>query len=609
METELHLAAGYCAATGVYRSGHPPRFAAASALSFPEYILPRMNLPGRRDRPAFVDASTGAALSFAGLRALSLRVTRALAAAGLRRGHVALLLSPNSLHFPALSLAVLSLGAVLSAANPLLTPDELARQADDAKPFLVLVTGDLAPKLRSIVPDVNIVLIEKLLADVAAEVDDDDTLDLPTANIGRDDAALLFYSSGTTGRSKGVVSTHGNTIAMAASLERAWGGGGGGEKPQQYDDDDEVYGCVLPMFHLFGFSSFVMGTAALGATAVVVPGRFSVEKTMAAVEEYGVTRLLVVPPMVVKMVKAAAGDGEPSRRRLRLRQVVSSGAPLQREHMARFRSCFPAVNLGQCYGLTETTGIVTMCDLQHNNNGIDKVEMPPSSTEATFVAVAAMTTEVKERSAGGGGGGRGVSIGRLMPDVEAKVVDPNYGEPLPPRRTGELWVRGPSVMRGYLNNEEATTMAMVAAAGSVSGGGGGGGRWLRTGDLCYVDSRGLVYVVDRVKELIKCNAYQVAPAELEDVLATHPNVHDAAVTPYPDKEAGEIPMAYVVKKQGSCHLQEDEVISFVQSKVAPYKKIRKVVFVDSIPRSPSGKILRRQLKNLLQGSILHRSRM
>uniref|UniRef100_A0A0E0LNW6 4-coumarate--CoA ligase n=1 Tax=Oryza punctata TaxID=4537 RepID=A0A0E0LNW6_ORYPU len=605
METELHLAAGYCAATGVYRSGHHPQFAAAAtALSFPEYIFPRMLLPGRRARPAYVDASTGAALSFADLRALSLRVARALAAAGLRRGHVALLLSPNSLHFPALSLAVLSLGAVLSAVNPLLTPDELARQADDAKPFLVLVTGDLAPKLCSIPPNVKRVLIEQLLADIAAEVDDDhgETLDLPAANIGRDDAALLFYSSGTTGRSKGVVSTHGNAIAMAASLERAWGGGG--EKPQY---DDEVYGCVLPMFHMFGFSSFVMGTAALGATTVVVPGRFSVEKTMAAVEEYGVTRLLVVPPMVVKMVRAAAGESSSTssrRRRLRLRQVVSSGAPLQREHMARFRSCFPAVKLGQCYGLTETTGIVTMCDLQHNDNNVDRVEVRLSSTEVKDDAAAATTTEAKNRSTGGGG----VSIGRLMPDVEAKIVDPNSGEPLPPHHTGELWVRGPSTMRGYLDNEEATTMALVAAV--VSGSGGGGRRrWLRTGDMCYVDSRGLVYVVDRVKEMIKCNAYQVAPTELEDVLVTHPDVHDAAVAPYPDKEAGEIPMAYVVKKQGSGHLQEDEVSSFVQNKVAPYKKIRKVVFVDSIPRSPSGKILRRQLKNLLQGSILHRSRM
>jgi acyl-CoA synthetase (AMP-forming)/AMP-acid ligase II len=170
-----------------------------------------------------------------------------------------------------------------------------------------------------------------------------------------------------------------------------------------------------------------------------------------------------------------------------------------------------------------------MCDLQHNDNDIDKVEMPPSSTDMTFVAVAATTTEVKERSTGGGGGG-GVSIGRLMPDVEAKIVDPDSGELLPPRRTGELWVRGPSTMRGYLNNEEATALALVAAAGSVSVS-GGGERWLRTGDLCYVDSRGLVYVVDRVKELIKCNAYQVAPAELEDVLATHPDIHDAAVAP------------------------------------------------------------------------------
>ncbi|KAF0895118.1 hypothetical protein E2562_006825 [Oryza meyeriana var. granulata] len=302
METELHLAAGYCAATGVYRSGHPPQFAAVAAASFPEYIFPRLLLPDRRARPAFVDASTGAALSFADLRALSLRVARALAALGLRRGHVALLLSPNSIHFPALSLAVLSLGA-----------------------------------LCSIPPAVKRVLIEQLLADVAEDDDHEGTYDPPVSSIGRDDPALLFYSSGTTGRSKGVVSTHGNAIAMAASLEYAWGGGG--------KQQDEVYGCVLPMFHMFGFSSFVQGAAVLGATTVVVPGRFSVAKTMAAMEQYAVTRLLAMPPMVVQMVRAAAA-GESSRRR-RLRQVVSSGAPLQREHMARFRSCFPGISLSQ----------------------------------------------------------------------------------------------------------------------------------------------------------------------------------------------------------------------------------------------------------------------
>ncbi|KAG8079577.1 hypothetical protein GUJ93_ZPchr0007g6275 [Zizania palustris] len=218
-----------------------------------------------------------------------------------------------------------------------------------------------------------------------------------------------------------------------------------------------------------------------------------------------------------------------------------------------------------------------MCDLyDDDDDSVDGEGMAPPSTEV----------EEKRFSSG-------ESIGRLLPDAEAKIVDPESGEPLPPHRTGELWVRSPSVMLGYLKNEDATALALTAAAAAE----GGGRPWLRTGDVCYVDSRGHVYVVDRMKEMIKYKAYQVAPAELEDVLAAHPGVHDAAVVPYPDEEAGEIPVACVVKKPGSHQLQEDELLSFVQSKVAPYKKIRRVVFVDSIPRSPSGKILRLQLRS------------
>ncbi|TVU00211.1 hypothetical protein EJB05_54390, partial [Eragrostis curvula] len=185
-----------------------------------------------------------------------------------------------------------------------------------------------------------------------------------------------------------------------------------------------------------------------------------------------------------------------------------------------------------------------------------------------------------------------LSIGRLAPCVQARIVDVESGEALPPNRAGELWLRGASVMQGYLRNKDATVAALVSDAA--------GQRWLRTGDLCYVDSRGFLHVVDRLKELIKYKAYQVAPAELEDVLAAHPGIRDAAVAPYLDDEAGEIPVACVVRKPESHHLQAQDVISFVQHKVAPYKMIRKVVFVDAIPRSPSGKILRAHLKSFLR---------
>nr|CAB3467976.1 unnamed protein product [Digitaria exilis] len=189
------------------------------------------------------------------------------------------------------------------------------------------------------------------------------------------------------------------------------------------------------------------------------------------------------------------------------------------------------------------------------------------------------------------------TVGRLVPSTEARIVDVESGESLPPNRVGELWIRGPSVMQGYLRCEEPTAAALVVADG--------GGRWLRTGDLCFVDFHGFVHVVDRIKELIKYRAYQVAPAELEDVLASHPDIQDVAVAPYPDEEAGEIPVACVVRKPGSSKLQAQDIISFVQSKVAPYKKVRKVVFVDSIARSPSGKILRAQLKSFVRTCEMH----
>jgi len=162
MDTDAHLTAGYCGATGTYSSRHPP-LATAAAASFPDYLFPRL-LTFPPDRPAFVDASTGATLSFPDLRTLSLKAAAALSALGLRRGHVALLLAPSSLHFPVVSLGVLSLGAVLSTANPLLTPGELADQARDSEPFLALTTTELAPKLGSLLPASRVVLVDQLLA-------------------------------------------------------------------------------------------------------------------------------------------------------------------------------------------------------------------------------------------------------------------------------------------------------------------------------------------------------------------------------------------------------------------------------------------------------------
>jgi len=182
------------------------------------------------------------------------------------------------------------------------------------------------------------------------------------------------------------------------------------------------------------------------------------------------------------------------------------------------------------------------------------------------------------------------TAGLLSPNTEAKIVDPDSGNPLPPNKRGELWLRGPYVMKGYFSNPEATTSALDADG------------WLRTGDLCFIDDEGYVFVVDRLKELIKYKGYQVAPAELEALLLSHPEITDVAVIPFPDKEAGQVPMAYIARKVGST-LSETSVINFVAQQVAPYKKVRHVAFVSEIPKTAAGKILRKDLIKLATSKL------
>nr|XP_009609463.2 4-coumarate--CoA ligase-like 9 [Nicotiana tomentosiformis] len=174
------------------------------------------------------------------------------------------------------------------------------------------------------------------------------------------------------------------------------------------------------------------------------------------------------------------------------------------------------------------------------------------------------------------------SAGRLADNLEAKIVDPDSGEALPPGKHGELWIRGPTIMKGYVGDKQETSATLKSDG------------WLKTGDLCYFDSDGFLFIVDRLKELIKYKAYQVPPAELEQLLQSIPEIADAAVIPYPDEEAGQIPMAYVVRKPGST-ISESQIVDSIAKQVAPYKKIRRVAFINSIPRSPAGKILRREL--------------
>ncbi|CAL5415246.1 unnamed protein product [Camellia sinensis] len=278
---------------------------------------------------------------------------------------------------------------------------------------------------------------------------------------------------------------------------------------------------------------------------VVVMERFDLRKMMRAVEEFRVTNAVTALPMVVAMTKEDVAEGYDLRS---LEGVRCGGSLLAKEVIAAFKAKFPFVRLLQGYGLTESTG----------------------------TAFQAVTPEECERWG---------SVGRLLGNCQAKIVDPHTGIALPPCNRGELWIRGPMVMKGYVGNKEATSATLLADG------------WSRTGDLCYIDNEGFLFIVDRLKELIKYKGYQVPPAELEQLLQSHPEIVDAAVVPYPDEEVGQVPMAFVVRHPQS-NLNEAQVMDFVAKQVAPYKKIRRVAFVNSIPKSPAGKILRKELRKI-----------
>jgi acyl-CoA synthetase (AMP-forming)/AMP-acid ligase II len=298
--------------------------------------------------------------------------------------------------------------------------------------------------------------------------------------------------------------------------------------------------AVAPFFHVMGFVVSLAVPLAAGATVVTLP-RFDLERFLGLAERHRATVLVVPPPLVAALARHPMVDGYDLSR---VELIVSGGAPLGPELQRAVAARFPGVVVGQGWGLTETAVGATMPD----------------------------------RDAGTVPG----SVGRVMPGTELRVVDPDTQRDLGAGDRGELLVRGPQVMAGYLRRPEATA-ATIDADG-----------WLRTGDLGFVDRDGNVFVADRLKELIKVSAYQVAPAELEALLLTHPAVADAAVIGRPDPTHGEVPVAVVVCR---APVDEAELLAFVAERVTPYKRLRTVRFAESLPRTPSGKLLRRALRD------------
>ncbi|TDW71268.1 AMP-binding protein [Kribbella pratensis] len=482
------------------------------------------------DRPAMVDGVTGKTLSYAQLDHMTRRVAAGLAELGIRHGDVIALYSPNTILYPVVFYGATRAGATVTTVNALYTADELHKQLIDSKAKLLVTISLFLPVATAAVEgtDVSEIFVcdqaegyrsvQELLASTAPE---------PEVTIDpAEDVAVLPYSSGTTGAAKGVMLTHRN---IGTNISQA-------EVMITLEEEERII-AILPFFHIYGLSVLMNLPLRLGATVVVLP-KFDLQQFLTTLDEQRITRAFVAPPVVLALAKHPAVDGVDLSA---LKHVTSAAAPLDGELA---EACAKRLGLHavlQAYGMTE---------LSPGTHAVpqDDPEPPPGA------------------------------VGKLFPSTEMRLVGADGND----ADEGEIWIRGPQVMKGYLGRP-ADTDATIDRDG-----------WLHTGDIGRTDARGYLYVVDRVKELIKYHGYQVPPAELEAVLLTDDRIADAAVIGV-NADGNEVPKAFVVPMPG-VELTEADVMEYVAARVAPYKKIRQVEFIDAVPKAASGKILRRELR-------------
>ncbi|MFE2592789.1 4-coumarate--CoA ligase family protein [Streptomyces anthocyanicus] len=489
--------------------------------------------------PALIDGTDGTTLTYEQVDRFHRRVAAALAETGVRKGDVLALHSPNTVAFPLAFYAATRAGASVTTVHPLATAEEFAKQLKDSAARWIVTVSPLLPTARraaELAGGVQEILVcdsapgHRSLVDMLASTAPEPSVAIDPA----EDVAALPYSSGTTGTPKGVMLTHRQIATNLAQLEPSMPSAPG----------DRVL-AVLPFFHIYGLTALMNAPLRLGATVVVLP-RFDLEQFLAAIQNHRITSLYVAPPIVLALAKhPLVADYDLSS----LRYIVSAAAPLDARLAAACSQRLGLPPVGQAYGMTELSPGTHVVPLDA------MADAPPGT------------------------------VGRLIAGTEMRIVsltDP--GTDLPAGESGEILIRGPQIMKGYLGRPDATA-AMIDEEG-----------WLHTGDVGHVDADGWLFVVDRVKELIKYKGFQVAPAELEAHLLTHPGVADAAVVGAYNDDGNEVPHAFVVRQPAAPGLAESEIMMYVAERVAPYKRVRRVTFVDAVPRAASGKILRRQLR-------------
>lgn len=510
--------------------------------SFSEYAFGE--LEKFSDLALMVDNPSGRSFTARQLKQYSIKVASALVKLGFKKGDTILIFSNNCPEYAIMFLACSAIGVIISTANPVYTDAELARQITHSGSSAIVTMPHLAETaVKAVNSSKEIAEQIKLLICIGKShgmlpfdllMDDDSKAFPENVDINpKEDVLVLPYSSGTTGLPKGVMLSHHNIIANVEQLVR-------GPMSHLTAGKDCLLG-VLPFYHIYGMVVVQFGSLCLGTKLVTLP-RFEPEPFLSAIQQHKISYMHLVPPLALFMAKSPlVSNFDVSSVKNLVFGAAPLGAGLTQELMDRL-----GVNVVQGFGLTEASP-VTHLDF-----------CPPKIG----------------------------TVGPTLPNTLAKVIDLETGKTVGPGETGEVILRGPQVMLGYLKNQSATD-DMVKDG------------WLHTGDIGHFDEDGYFLITDRLKELIKYKGFQVAPAELEALICTHPAVADVAVIGIQGGEdVGEIPKAYVVPKD-NVQLSEEDISKFVEENVAPYKKLRGgVQMIESIPKTASGKILRRELKNM-----------
>ncbi len=490
-------------------------------------------LQSRLDDVVLVDGPSNQSMTAAAFIDQVKRLAGGLTARGFGEGHTVALMAPNSPDYCVVFHAVAWAGGTVTTINPTYTASEVNHQLIDSQAELLITVPMFLDTAR-----------EGLQGSTASEIviigDSDDATSLSTiygdpieqqVTVDLDQhSVVLPYSSGTTGLPKGVRLSHRNLVV---NVDQTLVGAG--------FKAGEMAASFLPFFHIYGMNVLMNVHLAGGGGLVTMP-RFDLELFLKISQDYKSRRMWIVPPVALALAKHPLVDNFDLSS---LEQVFSGAAPLGADLSDAVSSRLDCICL-QGYGMTELSPV------SHVTPG----EAPKSG-----------------------------SSGLALPNTDCRIVDPESGDDLPAGQEGELWIKGPQVMKGYLNNAQATEETLTSDG------------WLKTGDISVIDEEGYMFVVDRLKELIKYKGFQVAPAELEATLVAHPGIKDAAVIGIPDAEAGELPMAFIVAADHAP--SEEDIKAHLMKTLSSYKQVHKIVFVDDIPKSASGKILRRLLRETI----------